>query len=310
MRSVALQALWPVLICAVLWGSAFPCIKIVYQGWQARGLAISIPLVLLFAGVRFSLAGLGLIAVSRHLRRDLARTPWKYIAGLALTQTVLQYVCFYNAIAVSSASLAALLVATGSFWWMFWAAVFRQTSWPSTRQWLALTVGAFGVALAVYRPGAGSGNAWLGAGLQLMATCSGAFAVLIFRKIQPTMSSRAATGLSLFSGGLVLMLLGISALPQAGEMFDSTVILITLWLAFVSATGFALWNFISTLYPVPLLASYRFLVPVFGVIEAQIFLASESIGWGLIVGGIIVIASMVCAQRLATAPPPAMKKML
>lgn len=255
--------------------------------------------MLFFAGVRFALAGAGLLMVSRNLAADLRRTPWLWIAGLALTQTVLQYIFFYNAIAVSSASLAALLVATGSFWWMLWAAVFGQSPWPRRSQWIALFIGAIGVALAVYRPGAGSGNPWLGATLQLFATCSGAFAVLIFRKIQPTMSSRGATGLSLFVGGLVLMLMGAKEWSQAAAMFDGKVIVITLWLAFVSAVGFALWNATSTKYPVPLLASYRFLVPVFGVIEAQIFLSSETPGWGLIVGGIIVIASMLLAQRLS-----------
>lgn len=289
--------LLPALICALLWGSAFPAIKQVYAYWEHQGLSRTLPLIFLFAGVRFTIAGGGLLFFGKNLRRELRATPWKFLALLALTQTFIQYVFFYQAVAVSSGSLAALLVATGSFWWMLLAPLLQKTPWPTHRQWFGLALGGLGVTLAVYAPGAGAGNPFLGALFMLTATASGALAVITFQKIKPTMSAVNATGLSLFLGGLGLAAIGIPALSTLPQMFAGPVIPATLWLAFVSAAAFSIWNHLTTLFPVTLLASYRFLIPVCGVLESLLFISTESAGWGLLLGGTLVIASMLIARR-------------
>ena len=107
-----------VLFCALLWGSAFPVIKRVYGTWEDLGVERSLAMIFLFAGVRFSIAGAGLLLFGKGLRNEIRRTRWALILGFAIAQTFVQYVFFYQAIAVSSGSLAALMVATGSFWWM------------------------------------------------------------------------------------------------------------------------------------------------------------------------------------------------
>ena len=292
--------LLPALICSLLWGSAFPAIKTVYQYWDEQGLQRSLPIIFLFAGVRFCLSGAGLLILGRNLKKEICTTSWKLVAALALTQTFIQYVFFYQAVSVSSASLAALLVATGSFWWMILAPLIQKTPWPSPIQWSGLLLGGLGVVLAIYKPGAGAGNPVLGALFMLTATGSGAAALIIFAKLKPTMSAINATGLSLLLGGIGLALLGGKALPGIMAMFDAPVILATFWLAFVSATAFSIWNHLSTIFPVTLLASYRFLIPVCGVLEALLLLKTESPGWGLVVGGILVVTSMILAKRTSS----------
>jgi len=290
------------LLCALLWGSAFPVIKQVYQYWEAQGLERTLPMIFLFAGLRFTFSGLGLLAIGKNLREELRETPLWPLAGLALTQTFLQYVFFYQAVAVSSASLAALLVSTGSLWWMVLAPLVLKSPWPTGKQWLGLSLGGLGVSLAVYAPGVGAGNPFLGTAFMLSATASGAFAVIIFQKIRPTMSSVNATGLSLFLGGLGLTVIGAGAAGSLQEMFGPPVIWSTLWLMLVSAAAFTIWNNLTSLFPVSLLASYRFLIPVCGVLEALIFLPNESAGWGLLVGGFFVLCSMKFAQKSSNLP--------
>ena len=289
--------LFPALICALLWGSAFPVIKTVYQHWETQGLVRTLPLIFLFAGLRFCLAGGGLLIVGKNLLTEVSNTPWKLLAGMALTQTFIQYIFFYQSVAVSSASLASLLVATGSFWWMLLAPIFQKSPWPTLKGWLGLGLGGLGVTLAVYAPGADAGNPLLGALFMLTATASGSIALIIFQRIKPTMSSINATGLSLLAGGIGLSAIGFQASSSLSAMFSGTVILCTLWLALVSAIAFSLWNSLSTRFPVTLLASYRFLIPVCGVIEALIFLKNESAGWGLLLGGALVIVSMSIARK-------------
>ena len=286
---------FPVLLCALLWGSAFPSIKLVYQHWDAQGVEVGLFDRWLFAGVRFMIAGGALLLLAKRPLQEWRSTPVKYLALLSLGQTLFQYLFFYLGLSLASGSLAALMASTGSFWWMLLAPIMLGAAWPQWRQWLGLIVGAMGVSLAVYAPGAGAGKPVLGALCIMLSTLFGAVGVVIFSKIKPTMGARAATGFSLFIGGLGLCVIGLPAWENGLQLFDGYVLMMTAWLAFVSATAFAVWNHISTLYSVPLLASCRFIIPIVGVLQSLYFLEGESAGWGLIVGGMLVIGSALYA---------------
>lgn len=286
---------FPVLLCALLWGSAFPCIKLVYLHWEELGAEVGLFDRWLFAGVRFAVAGGALLLLAKQPLLEWKETPKRYLVLLSLGQTLFQYLFFYLGLSLASGSLAALMASTGSFWWMLLAPVMLGAAWPRWRQWLGLIVGAIGVSLAVYAPGSGAGNPLLGAFFIMLSTFCGSVGVVIFSKIKPTMGSRAATGFSLFLGGVGLCLLGVPSWENWGQLFDAYVWMMTLWLAFVSATAFAVWNHISTLYPVPLLASCRFLIPICGVLQSLYFLEGESAGWGLLLGGALVISSALYA---------------
>ncbi|PQJ28265.1 DMT family transporter [Rubritalea profundi] len=285
----------PVLLCALLWGSAFPTIKMVYSHWAESGIEVNIFDRWLFAGVRFTVAGLGLLLIAKKPWAEWQATPKRWVALLAVSQTLLQYLFFYLGLSLSSGSLTALMASTGSFWWMILAPVMLGTVWPRLRQWLILVVGAMGVALAVYAPGAGAGEPLLGAICIMFATFFGAIGIIVVSKVKATMGSRAATGFALFLGGVGLCLVAVPAWEHITQLFDGYVIVVTAWLALVSALAFAVWNHLSTQYPVPLLASCRFLIPVSGVLQSLLFLPGESAGWGLIVGGMLVIGSMLVA---------------
>lgn len=285
----------PVLLCTFLWGSAFPAIKGVYQHWEEAGLEIGIWDRWLFAGVRFVVAGVILLLISRNPWQEWRATPKRYLLVLSLSQTLVQYIFFYLALSLSSGSLVALLSSTGSIWWMLLAPMMLGAAWPKLRQWCVLMLGAVGVALAVYAPGAGAGEPVLGVSCVLVSTLAGAVGVIVFTKIKPTMGARAATGFGLLLGGVSLSLLGAPSWGKILLLFDAYVLAMTGWLVLVSATAFALWNHLSTIYPVPLLASCRFLIPVFGVSLSLLLLPDESAGWGLVVGGVLVIGSMLYA---------------
>ena len=288
-----------VLFCALLWGSAFPGIKGIYAEWAANGITPTFSNRLLIAGVRFTIAGFTLLLLAKQPWRQWRKTSKHKIIEFALLQTFFQYLIFYTALAVSSATLGGILTATGSLWWVILAPPMLKSAWPNSRQWGLLAVGVVGVLLAVYRPGAGSGDPVLGATLFILASLSGTLAVIILQGIVPTMSSRAATGFSLFIGGIMLCFAGILAWPSFTELFTSRVILLTAYLAAVSAAGFGIWNYLTTLFPVNLLAGYRFLIPICAVTESSLFVAGESPGIGIFIGGALVIAAVVGLQRVA-----------
>lgn len=286
-----------VLFCALLWGSAFPGIKAIYAEWAREGIAVDLSNRLTLAGIRFALAGAVLLLLAKQPWKEWRQTPKRKLVWFACTQTFFQYTLFYTALAVSSATLGGLLTATGSLWWIILAPLMLKTAWPSRYQLRLLAVGVVGVLIAVYKPGAGSGNPLLGATLFVFASLSGTLGVITLQGIVPTMGSRAATGFSLFLGGAMLCVAGISAWPYIAELFSAKVILLTAYLVFVSAAGFGIWNYLTTLFPVNLLAGYRFLIPICAVIESSLFVPNESPGIGILIGGVLVIAAIICLQR-------------
>ena len=102
--------------CCLLWGSAAPCIKIGYRLFGVD--TANVPSVILFAGLRFTLAGLMVIAAGSLIEHTLLlpkKTSWKGILTLAALQTVIQYILFYNGVAHTSGVRTSIINACGTF---------------------------------------------------------------------------------------------------------------------------------------------------------------------------------------------------
>lgn len=285
-----------VLLCSALWGSAYPAIKLVFGHWQEAGVEVDFYTRAIFAAVRFIGAGLFLILIARNPLKELRQTPPRVMFCMSATQTVGQYFFFYLGLSLVSGSLAALLEVSGSFWWILLAPLFLRTPWPGKIQWCLFVIAGFGITLAVYDPGYELGYPILGTIVLLLAYACGALGMITFQSLKKTMGARAGTGFSLFFGGVFFAAISFPVWPQVTVLFDGYVILLTLWLTLVSAIAFSVWNHLTTLYPVNTLAMYRFLIPLFGVIESQLFLQDEKLTLTFALGGIIAIGAMVANQ--------------
>ncbi len=287
-----------VVICAALWGSAFPVIKYSYANLPIDGFGDQ----LLFAGSRFMIAGLMIVPFCRGGVLDtLRRSPKGKLITLLLGQTFFQYVFFYMALSVSSGTLGALLVGAGSLWWVLLAPLMLKTSLPSGRQWLILACCTLGIVIAVYSPGAGSGQVALGAVLFLLTSLSSAIGALSMKQIGAEFGSRCLTSLSLFIGGCLLLVSGQFGEVSFWNEYNWQTFGVTLYLAFLSATAFTLWNRLIEVYSVNLLSAFRFLIPLFGVVESALFIQGESIGIGIVVGGAIVTLSLMAMNKMGKA---------
>lgn len=292
------KAFFGVLLCAVLWGSAFPSIKSVYAIWEAKGIDVSVWTRWWFAGVRFALAGLILLMLAKNPWAQLRKTSLPLLISMSLCQTFFQYLLFYTALAFASGSLCSLMTASGSFWWLLLAPLFGKAVWGGWKVWGILLIGAIGVGFAVYSPSDVSVRPMVGIGIMLLANLGGALAVLIFGKVKGTMGSRAATGFSLFLGGLGLCICGSSAITETRVLFSKEVICITLYLSCVSAVAFSLWNELTTRYSVSLLATYRFTIPIMGVTLSVLILEKEHFTSSILTGAGMVALAMYFAQRM------------
>jgi len=281
-----------VLICAILWGTAFPGIKFVYsiwpesQQWDGR---------MLFAGVRFMIAGLMILPFARRdgIINQLKKADLRLLMALALTQTFAQYVFFYMGLSLSSGVLGSLMVSTGSFWWILLAPLILKTPKPDTRHWVVLIICALGISVAVYKPGIGSGSPGLGALCFLVASLNGAIGVIILKVLHRTLDSTTATAFSLFLGGVVFTVVGASAWPQLNALLEPQVAGMIIYLAFVSAAAFVLWNRLAREFSVNILAGYRFLIPLAGIILSSLLIPNEKPGIGIYIGSVLILGSLV-----------------
>ena len=83
------------VLCCLLWGSAFPCIKLGYQLFDIPSGDSSSQI--LFAGIRFTLAGILVILADSMMQGKIlkpSKTAIPKVLKLCMFQTVLQYIFF------------------------------------------------------------------------------------------------------------------------------------------------------------------------------------------------------------------------
>jgi len=76
----------------------------------------------------------------------------------------------------------------------------------------------------------------------------------------------------------------------------------TLWLALVSAVAFSLFYYLVSRFDLTTLSGYRFLIPICGAVESALFIPGERLGFGVVVGGALVISAITILERVRRRP--------
>ena len=103
-------------ICCCLWGSAFPIIKIGYNLFNID--SSDTASIILFAGIRFILAGVLTIIIFSFANKKLVKpkkTSLGKVCVLALFQTVLQYLFFYIGLAHTTGVKSSIIDGSSTF---------------------------------------------------------------------------------------------------------------------------------------------------------------------------------------------------
>lgn len=261
------------IVCCALWGSAFAFVKTGYALWDIE--AANPAGQLLFAGMRFALAGLLVLvgtAVARRkfplpTRRDLVP-----IALLGLSQTTLQYAPFYIGLAHASGTNSALVQGTSAFVQIVLATlVFRQEK-LTRRKLVGCALGLGGVALVTLRGGGMLGTFSLnGEGLILVAVIAGGCATCLMRRYGVSGDPLMLTGWQFLCGGLTLVAIGLALGGRVGTCSVQALGVLG-YLGMLSAVAFSIWSSLLKHNPVSRVAVFRFFIPVCGVLFSVAFL--------------------------------------
>ena len=296
-QSIFQRPLWVVvfaLTAAIAWGWAFPIIKV---GFSAFGITADMTgSKMLFAGIRFAIAGLIVLSVARSSGRSFQtsrRIDWRFILAFALMNTTLHYFFFYVGMSHSEGSRAAILNSLSTFLVVLLACACFKSDKLTSRKILGCTVGFCGI-LALNLGGAESGQfTWLGDGMIILNAICGACANLMTRGLSRRIDIFVGTGYSLSIGGLLLIISGLvfgGTLPQINMLGIICLIL----LIAISALGFALYNKLLSCNPVGKVAIYNSLIPIVGAVTSclclgETFYAKYALAGGLAALGIYMI---------------------
>ena len=295
--SIFQRPVWVVafaLTAAIAWGWAFPLIKI---GFNAFGITADMTgSKMLFAGIRFTVAGLIVLSVARSSGRSFKTSKmidWWFIFAFALLNTTLHYFFFYVGMSHSEGSRAAILNSLSTFLVVLLACACFKSDKLTSRKILGCIVGFCGI-LALNLGGTESGQfTWLGDGMIILNAICGALSNLMTRGLSRRIDVFVGTGYSLTIGGLFLIIPGLafgSTLPNVNMLG----IICLLLLIAISAIGFALYNKLLSCNPVGKIAIYNSLIPIVGAVTSclclgETFHLKYALAGGLAALGIYII---------------------
>ncbi len=263
------------MLCCFLWGSATPAIKTGYRIFSIN--PDDTWAIILFAGLRFFLAGLLVIIFQSLMEKKFIKPEKKAfpsIFKLCLAQTVVQYYCYYVGLAHTSGVTGTILSGAGGFCSIILAClVFRQEKFTSNKI-IGVLMGLFGIIIMNI---SFSGKttihfSFMGEGLILLAQISYALSGILVKKYSKDFSVVMLSGYQFILGGLIM----IASALAAGARIDMNVgfssYVLLLYMALISAVAYSLWGVLLKYNPVSRVTIFHFMVPLFGVLLSAIFL--------------------------------------
>lgn len=266
-------------LCALLWGSAVPGVKI---GYSLFGIApTDTASLVLFAGLRFSLAGLLLLGFSAATGRSMVVSPQRggELLVLGLISTAGQYLFYYVGLAHTSGVKVSITTSTSTFFSVLLAHFLYAGDKLTARRLAGVLVGFIGV-VVVNLGGTGFDLEFslLGEGFIVLAAVLFSVAGIYGKRLSRDMDVMVMTGWQLLLGGLVLFAAGLAFGGHMGAVDLGGAVLIA-YLALLSAAAFAIWSLLLKHNPVGRIAIFNTLIPVFGVSLSALFLGENLFEW-------------------------------
>ena len=134
------------LFCCMLWGSAFPAVK---RGFHLFGIpSDDTGSQLLFAGIRFAIAGMMVIIMTSLISKKFLYPKKKSIGKviiISLFQTVIQYFFYYIGLARTSGVKASVIIGTSVFITLILSAVIFKLENLTAKKIVGCIIGFIGV---------------------------------------------------------------------------------------------------------------------------------------------------------------------
>lgn len=292
---------WVIMVavfCSVLWGSAFPVLKLSYDELGMAEDDLSAKIV--FAGIRFMMASLLLLTFMFFVDRKALKINWRQwpaIIGLGLFTTSLSYFFFYNGLAHTSGMKASILNSSGVFFVVIMAHFVYKDDRLDWRKAFGLITGFGGIVLANWGQDASLTFSFYGEGFMLLSGLAGAIGTFLSKKLSASLHPFALTGWQMFIGSLIMLVIGTPNLEPHALDFTPNAWLLLGYAVFLSAAAFALWTSLLKYNKAGEVSLYKFVVPVSGTILSAMFLPGEHITLNTIVALLLVAVGLTAVNQ-------------
>ena len=299
-KSVFQQPIWVVafaLTAAVLWGFAYPLIKL---GFVAYGITPSMTgSKMLFAGIRFCLSGLIILAIARATGRSFRwKSPRKgtlFLTVFSLLNTTLHYAFFYFGLSHSDGARAAILNSMSVFLLVLMACLCFESDRLTLRKAAGCVIGFAGIVSLGMGKASTAGFTLLGDGMIVLNALCSAIAGLMTRGLGKRIDVFVGTGYALALGGALLILPGLACGGTLPHITPHGLAILAM-LVCISTTGFALYNKLLTCNPVGRVAIFNSLIPVIGAVSSCVVL-QEPFYWKYVWAGLLSALGIFIINR-------------
>ncbi len=285
-------------LCCLLWGSAYPSIKLGYSLFNINDLGSK----LVFAGYRFTLAGIFILIFELIKNRTLFEFSKKQLCQvtlLGLTQTALQYIFFYVGMSYTTGVRGSIINGTGTFVSIILAHFIYKNDKLSLNKIIGCIIGFLGVVIVNLNGKSlgGTSVTLRGEGFIMIAAIIFAVSAIYGKRITQTQEPSRVTGIQLFIGGVILTILGV---VFGGTLKGFTVVstCLLIYMALLSSVAFVVWTQLLKYNKVGIISVFNFLIPVFGTLLSGIILGENIFDIRILIALILVCYGIFLVYRV------------
>lgn len=257
------------MLCCCLWGSAAPFIKLGYQLFDIQ----STSSVLLFAGFRFTLAGILVILFGSLIQKKPLIARKENVQGicvLSLFQTAGQYFFYYVGLSNTSGVNGSIITGTSAFVSLLVASLLFHYEKLTVKKSIGCFIGFLGIMLMNLN-GARISFSMMGEGFVFLSQLCGAVSAAFIKKFTQSQNAVLLSGYQFCLGGILLSIIGICMGGYIHLSFGLG-LLVLIHLALVSAIAYTIWGLLLSANPISKIGIYMCVTPIVGVFLSSILL--------------------------------------
>lgn len=281
------------VLCCVLWGSAFPVLKISYKELSIT--SIDKPELLALGGLRFFIAAILLVVFTKFVIKQSLNIGKKNImklVALGFFQTAFYYYLFYNGVANTTGTKGAIIGTLETFFTVILAHFVYTNDRIDLNKSIGIVTGFIGIVIANFGKDFGASVSFLGEGLLALSCLMGAISSIMVKEFAKSIHPFVITSYQMLFGALMMM--GVGYGQGASLSFNLISGSLLIYSALLSSVAFSLWFTLLKYNNAGEISLYRFLIPISGAILSAIFVGESFtiytfLALILVVSGIIAV---------------------
>lgn len=278
------------VVVSILWGTLFPMIKIGYKVFEIDTTVVAS--ILLFAGVRFLISGLILVAADSKKNKKFELPDidkFKSICIVSLLTVVVHYSLTYTGLSLAEGSKSSVLKQIAFLIVPCIAFLFRKDDKFSLYKVFAAILG-FSSVIIINLDGM---NFVLGIGeiLIILASFSSMFGQMASKNIYDKYKPTYIVAYSQLLGGIILVISGLIFGGSIGTISLQSVAVLG-YICFASITANLLWNTLIKYNDMSKLAVFKSMDPLFASLFSALLLGENILKPTYLIGIVLIILAI------------------